>query len=334
MDSLEVALAATGAALLLGIMIYNAWVLRRNTPRRPEREQPAAPGAAAEALREAPLPAAPAIQGQLDERIDCIIPIVLEGPVSGEDIAARMPPGHRIGSKLFCVEAHHQMTGNWEPPQHGWLYDACRTGVQLANRSGALTQVEFSEFVIKTQALAEALGGSAECPDMKDEVNRARSLDTFATGHDLQLALNLRARQTPWSLGFVIQQATRLGFVPGAVAGKLALPSPHAGMPHVLEISYDQQVALAEDKDSLPLRQLVLSLDVPQIRPEENAFESLLYAASALATNMDGVITDPQGQPLTESGLQELRQGLESFYETLRKHELPAGDAVTRRLFS
>ena len=338
MDSLQPGLALAGGAILLGIIAYNAWVVRRNTPRQAERLEPEGPpesGEAADpALDAASLPAAPPVQGRLDERIDSIIPIALDAPVSGEELMARLPATHRIGSKPFAIEAHHRMTGKWEPPQHGWLYDACRAGVQLANRAGALTQVEFSEFVIKTQAFADAIGGAADSPDMLQEVARAKELDKFASEHDMQLVLDLRARATPWSLGFVNQQAAKLGFVAGAVAGRMVLPSPKAGMPHLVELSYDPQIALSDNKDNIPLHQIALSLDVPQVAPEENAFDSLLQAASALAQAMDGIITDPAGHALSEQAMSEIRAGLRTFYKALVKHKLPAGSPVARRLFS
>jgi hypothetical protein len=42
--------------------------------------------------------------------------------------------------------------------------------VQLANRMGALNNIEFSEFVVKTQAFADAVGGTPSFSDMLEEV--------------------------------------------------------------------------------------------------------------------------------------------------------------------
>ena len=45
--------------------------------------------------------------------------------------------------------------------------------MQLANRTGALNEIEFSEFVAKVQRFADALGATPDVPDMLQEVARA-----------------------------------------------------------------------------------------------------------------------------------------------------------------
>ena len=45
----------------------------------------------------------------------------------------------------------------------------------------------------------------ADFPDMLDVVARARELDDFASQHDAQLAVHLRANGAAWSVGYVQQ---------------------------------------------------------------------------------------------------------------------------------
>ena len=49
-----------------------------------------------------------------------------------------------------------------------------QVGVQLANRTGALNEIEYSEFVVKAQAFADTVNGAPEFPEMLDEVARAK----------------------------------------------------------------------------------------------------------------------------------------------------------------
>ena len=46
----------------------------------------------------------------------------------------------------------------------GQRYSAFQAGVQLANRTGALNEIEYSEFVMKAQAFADAINGAPEFP--------------------------------------------------------------------------------------------------------------------------------------------------------------------------
>jgi hypothetical protein len=131
----------------------------------------------------------------LDPLIDVLTAIDLDSPLSGDAILAAMPATRRVGSKPFAVEGlredgledEHEDGLVWEVPRPGRRYTSLQAGVQLANRTGALNDIEYSEFVIKAQAFADAIGGEPEFPEMHDEVARARELDAFAAAHDAQL---------------------------------------------------------------------------------------------------------------------------------------------------
>src|SRR5690606_10234661 len=130
----------------------------------------------------------------LDPMLDVLADIELEHPVPGEAVLAHMPATRRVGSKPYAVEGWSE-DGWWESPQPGGMYRALRAGVQLANRAGALNEIEYSEFVMKTQTLADALAGATtEFADMRDAIARARELDVFASENDVQLSITLRAR--------------------------------------------------------------------------------------------------------------------------------------------
>lgn len=271
----------------------------------------------------------------LDALIDVIAPIALDGRVvSGDAVLAALPATRRVGSKRFLVEGQSEATGDWEPPAAGKRYSALQAGVQLANRTGALNEIEYSEFVVKTERFAETVGGAAELPDMLHEVARARELDQFASQHDAQLGFTLRARGAAWSPGFVQQQAARIGFVAGSIPGRMVLASSVTGLPPVLDLSYDAQAALAEDPAHTAITEVTLNLDVPQVHREERPFERLRDAAFALAEAMDGVITDDARQPLRPEMIDTIGADLTRLYDTLDAHDLAAGSAQARRLFS
>jgi len=120
----------------------------------------------------------------LDALIDVIAAVEIDHPVSGDAALQAMPATRRVGSKLFSLEGLNTETGLWEHPRNGQRYSAFQSGVQLANRTGPLNEIEFSEFVTKTQNFADAINGAPEFPDMLEEVARARELDSFASAHD------------------------------------------------------------------------------------------------------------------------------------------------------
>jgi hypothetical protein len=364
MSSLTIALAVLGGLFLAAVVGYDAWVSRRNAPRQPDAPPPTGfdepqpahsdeepvlhvephptPGNERhEPLFDPDLPAPSALpipmadrRGGLDPLIDVIAPVSLDGLVSGDAAIAAMPATRRAGSKPVAIEGLNEHNGEWEPPVAGQRYGAFQVGVQLANRTGALNEIEYSEFVVKAQAFADAVGGAPEFPEMLDEVARARELDQFASAHDAQLAFVLRARHAAWSPGYVQQNAARLGFVAGMIPGRMVLPAAEAGLPPIIGLSFDTQAALADDPAQSAIRELTLSLDVPQVDRGEQPFARMRDAAATLTREMDGVVTDSDGQLLREETMDAIGADLEQLYDTLDSRDLAAGSHLARRLFS
>jgi hypothetical protein len=358
MSTLQLSLIVIGVLVLAAVMAYNAWVTRQSTARKAAQREINAPAAPAEASeRIEPMldgesgmsvnavpdagdtvPALPTLpladkRLGLDPLIDVIAPLSLEAVVSGDAVLAALPRSRRVGTKPFAVEGLNAVTEDWEAPRAGQRYQALQAGVQLANRSGALNDIEFSEFVVKAQAFADVVGAAPEFPEMLEEVARGRELDQFASSHDAQLGFMLRARRAAWSPGYVTQSAARLGFVPGALPGRMVLPGEVDSAP-ILSLQFDTQAALAEDPEQSALREVSLSLDVPHVARSERPYQRMREAAASLALAMDGVVTDDNGQPLAQELMDRIGADLESLYDALDGHDLSAGSPQARRLFS
>jgi hypothetical protein len=341
--SLTTALILAAVALLVVLAGHGLWSTRRAGPRR------ATPQAAAAADRVEPslgaLPAADAAAApmlsaaarrsgaRIDALIDAIATLALEAPVSGEMLLAHLPTSRRAGGKPFQIEGLNAASGEWEPLSLGQRYGELQAGVQLANRSGALNEIEYSEFVQKLQAMADAIGAVPDFPDMLDVVARARELDAFASPHDATLSVRLRANSVAWSVGYIHQCASRHGFVPGATVGRLVLPAAEEGAPPVLVLGFDAQAALADDPASAPVRELSLTLDVAQTPQEAEPFAAWQQAIRALADEMDASAIDDEGRPLTLQHFATIADELNKLYRGLESHDMAAGTATARRLF-
>ena len=360
--SLTAWLAIVGGLVLIAVLAHGLWTARRAGPRRmappieptmsgAERAEPTlneAQAAVAEPFDEHPplVPSlddtVPAVARQparkpstrIDALIDAIATINVEAPIAGEIALAHLPGSRRAGTKPFHIEGLNADSGEWELPMAGRRYGEFQAGLQMANRSGALNEIEYSEFVQKVQGFADGIGGFAQFPDMLDVVGRARELDQFAGAHDAQLAIRLRARGAAWTLGYVQQMALRHGFVPGAVPGRLVLPAQDEGAPPVLTLAFEAQAALAEDPQASSLRELTLALDVPQTPEALEPFAAWQEAARALSRDFEAEICDDRGQLLNLHAFAAIDQELDTLYKALASRDLAAGSLAARRLFS
>ena len=354
MSNLQIGLAIAGGLVLAGVVAHSAWTARKNQPKLATPQEPADESLKQTSLDASPERLEPSFEGDsglgslsnfallpslekkpgLDALIDVIAPIAVENQTSGEAALAAMPDTRRAGSKPFGVEGLNIATTEWEVPSANQRYSAFQCGVQLANRLGALNQIEYSEFVMKTQAFADAIDGEPEFPEMTDEVARARELDQFASAHDAQLSFTLRATGVAWSPGYVAQNAARLGFVAGAIPGRMVLAATERGGAPLLGLAFDTQAAMSEDPEQTALREVTLSLDVPQVPRAEQPFARMCESATALATSMGGVVMDDNGNVIAPAAMDVIGNELEQLYDTLDERDLSAGSVLARRLFS
>lgn len=339
MSTLQIGLAITGGIVLAVMVVHSTWISRRYQPRQAipelERVEPQATDVIPDPEdEELLLPQAVEKKPLMDPLIDVIATMTLEAPMTGDVILQAMPVTRRVGSKPLAIEGFNEKNQRWEIPVPGQRYDVLQAGLQLANRNGPINEIEYSEFVVKTQAMADLLGGTPEFPEMREEVARARELDVFASAHDGQLSMSLRARKTAWSPGYLQQNAAHLGFVAGALPGRMVLPGSRAGQPPLLGLVYDAQAALAEDPALSAIREVSLNLEVTHVDRKEKPFLRMREVAQHLAQSMDAVITDDNGQVLTEPALDLISADLEVLYDTLDERELSAGSVLARRLFS
>jgi hypothetical protein len=359
--TLATALALAAGAVLLALALHGWWRVRQARPRsgpvpsrfrpstlderaEPPLDAPAPPGGDTVPDGLAPLGAADGgLRGparrvpRLDALIDALVPLALDAPVSAEFVLQHAPPSRRAGSKPFYLEGLDTESGQWEPVTPGRRYGELQAGVQLASRSGPLNEIEYSEFVQKIEALAEALGARAEPPDMLEVVARARELDGLTAPLDAQLAVTLRSNGVAWSVGFVQQVAQRAGLKAGAVPGRWVLPAEEDGAPPVLVLAVEAQAALAAADDApqgSAVREAWLSLDVPQTPAAVEPFPAWHLMSKQLCDELDATACDDQGQPITLHAFDAIGREIDALYGRLEQLGLPAGSPAARRLFS
>lgn len=355
--SLTELLSLVGVLLIAALVAHNIWAARKAEVKRAETAPPADTERREPAMGDdSPVGEPPAVAevtlagnemvapegrplrrrgtARLDGLIDAIAPLTLEAPISAELALTHLPASRRAGTKPFMIEGLNAETGEWELPALGQRYGEFQAGVQLANRTGALNEIEYSEYAQKVERFAEAVGAMADLPDMLEVVARARELDAFAGQHDAQLAVQLRARQAAWSVGYIQQQAARHGFVPGVVPGRLMLPAAEEGAPPVLTLAFDSKAALAEDPNLAAVREATLAFDVPQTDPQQQPFSTWQASAFALAADMDADVVDDNGRPLNADSFGLIGSELGQLYRELGGRDLAAGTPVARRLFS
>lgn len=282
---------------------------------------PLAGAAAAPAAAPAPSEAAEKL---VDPLIDCMIPLKLEGAARGDKILPSLLKLRRVGNKPIHFVGL-AVSGEWEPIVHGGVYTELQAGVQMATRTTALNELEYSELVTRLRAVADEIGAEPEVPDMIEVMSDARTLHKFVAGHDAQLGVNLRSNGAAWAMTTLIGALENAGFDVGP-SGRFAMPDGAGGVLFTLSTNVNLG---AETTD-----RLTLLLDVPCVAPARDGFGAMVKCAKALALRLDATIVDDFEQPLLDAALDEIAGQVKDFYQEMEAADIPAGSPRALRLFS
>jgi len=286
--------------------------------------EPLAPLAgAATAPAAAPAPSE-AAEKLVDPLIDCMIPLKLEGAARGDKILPSLLKLRRVGNKPIHFVGL-AVSGEWEPIVHGGVYTELQAGVQMATRTTALNELEYSELVTRLRAVADEIGAEPDVPDMIEVMSEARTLHKFVAGHDAQLGVNLRSNGAAWAMTTLIGALESAGFDVGP-SGRFAMPDGAGGVLFTLSTNVNLG---AENTD-----RLTLLLDVPCVAPARDGFGAMVKCAKDLALRLDATIVDDFEQPLLDATLDEIAGQVKDFYQEMEAADIPAGSTRALRLFS
>jgi hypothetical protein len=272
-------------------------------------------------------PPAQLAENLVDPLIDCLIPLNIEGALRGDKILPALLKLRRVGNKPVHFVGL-AVNGDWEPIVHGGVYTKLQAGVQLATRSTALNELEYSEMVTRLRAVADEIGAEPEVPDMIEVMSEAKNLHRFVAGHDAQLGVNLASKGAPWAMSTLIGALENQGF-DVRPDGRFAMPDKEEGSSGVL-FTLSTNVNLGADTTS----RLTLLLDVPCVAPARDGFGKMVACAKSLELRLDAAIVDDFDQPLSDEALGEIAGQVGEFYQEMEAADIPAGSTRALRLFS
>lgn len=357
MTELQASLMAIGGTIVVGVITYNKWqeykakksvqkafssehddvLMNPATGADDTRHEPSLDGADASQVpvqeaQDSMSGLAPseeiqrAVQKELpvDELVDCAIPLAIEAPVRGEKILPKIQTLRHVGNKPVHFIGQRD-DGSWEPVAHGGVYFGLCAGVQLANRSNALNEIEYSELITRLRQIADEIEAEPDVPDMTEVMSRARSLHQFVAEFDAQLSVNVQSKGSPWAINTLLSALERQGF-DLRPDGRLVMPDGDGGV----LFSLSTNVTLAEETTS----RLTLLLDVPRVAPLRDGFGAMIACAKMLASRLDGIVVDDSSQPLSDASLGEIASQVDAFYKQMDASSIPAGSTRALRLFS
>ena len=351
MSELQLGLLGIGVLVVVGVLIYNK--LQEARLKRQAEEvfgsrhddvlmggrsggtapgRPAGPVERIEPTLSAPLAERGEASAMLDPRIDFIATLETDKAVAGEAISTAIVDSLANPAKAVSWECYNRQTASWEPLAAAGEYDMLRVGLQLADRKGAASQQELTDFAAMAQGVAEAIGARSTLAEPGAALQRAQQLDALCADVDVQIGLNL---------------VTRGGPVPGtrirALAEAHGLVLERDGRFHRRDDSGLELYTLcnmeaaafsAEGMKELATKGLTLLFDVARVPGGIVAFDRFVEFTRVLADALSAAIVDDNRQPLDDAALGKIHAQLQALYASMENQGIPAGSPLALRLFS
>ena len=276
----------------------------------------------------------PPAAAELDTAVDFIVELDCARPAAAQDLAH-----HAQGlvdetlAESVRWEGRDEAHGEWYPIDPAGRYRHVRVGLQLANRSGAVSERGLVSFSRAVQEIALALGAKTEPPDLPGALARAQALDRFCADVDVLIGLSVIGSESHTFPGTKIRA---LAEGAGLVLGK-------DGRFHRFGSDGIEEFALAnlepmpfhtKTVKTLQTRGVTALFDVPRVPPSDAAFRRFLDFAHELEQSLGGVLVDDNRKPIGQAALEAIARQLDRIHATMDAHGIPAGGLLARRLFT
>ena len=265
----------------------------------------------------------------IDDEIHAIVTLEPEGLLSGERAWSLLHAFRHAGRQpVMLVGVRGDLQ---EPIRAGQRYEAVLVAVQLANRSGPINEIEWSEFVAALQHVSEQIPAACEIPDMRETTSRARALDAQCVPLDAQIGINLASTQSGWTGQQVAELARDHGLILRP-DGRFHALDEHGATLFVLQ-NGDGGAFRADTLDAQQTSRLTLLLDVPRAPQDQRPFERLVELANRLSRSLEASIVDDQSHILSAAALASIGRQIEPVYAKLADAGMPAGSPRALALF-
>lgn len=365
MSELQISLLVIGVVVVLAVYGYSWWQQRQYRRRYGEAFQPhredalyhaATDNSAAEksvdeileeAVTEEALPSEPTQAGVTGERRRCprdcalldaatdyIAVLKLENPENAHVLAPLWQQRFDFG-KSVNICGLKAVGGAWEKvvAESKAPYSAFRLALQLADRSGAVSETRLEDFHHVVRDIASQLHAGAELPDVASAIARALELDKFCAEVDMMIGLNiLPSGERKFSGSEVASVAELHGMVLQA-DGSFHFSDENGHTLYILS-NYDNVPFLHHTLGQMWVGGLTLLLDVPRVEQPAQRFDGMAVLARQIAMDLRAALTDDHQVALGEPGLALIREQVSAIESRMLSGNIVPGSAQARRLFS
>lgn len=281
-----------------------------------------------------PTSAANNLPAELDQQIDLVALVHLNALRNGETLReALMPLPEFDKPTQWLGEAE---AGGWrhltrDQAQIQFIRMAC--ALQLADRSGPVTDETLRNFQLKVEEIASNLGATVEWRSATDPHRYARELDQFCVEVDVMIGFHIiHGGNGPFA-------GTKLRGLAEASGMKLREDGnfhseTENGATLFMMINQDQRPFTPETLRTAFVRGVTFQLDVPRVPNCTEIFSQMVLVARQMESSLGGRLVDDNQRPLGDAEIDQIRQQLKAICARMLARGIMPGTSTALRLFS
>ena len=318
-------------------MPFDAFTATETPPSEPKRVQ-AAPPQATVNIPASSISTSSAASPLLDydNNTNYIVNIRSESAIPNTHIAKLLQRKFDFGKPVYWL-GQQSINDPWEEITNESNVDSdgyshLKGCLQLADRAGAISEVNLSKFRDLVLDFASQTHATADCPDIVSTHEKAVMLDKFCAEVDVMIGINIISKDNGAFAGTKIRALAEASGFKLEPEGLFKYRDDNNNVLFTLS-NYESSPFLPENMKSLTTHGVTFLLDVPRVAHGERVFDQMTHLAKIFSNTLGGIMVDDNRVPLSDSGIQRSKQQLVEIQTSMKKNHIHAGSSSALRLF-
>jgi len=212
-------------------------------------------------------------------------------------------------------------------------YTNLRVCLQLADRSGPVSEVNLSEFRDMVQNFAEYVNAVANIPNIQETHAQAVLLDQFCAEVDVMIGINIISKDGGAFTGTKIRALAEASGFKLEGGGVFSFREATNDTVKFTLNNYESTPFLPDSIRTLTTNGITFLLDVPRVTNGKRVFDQMTHLSRIFATTLGGILVDDNRIPLSDSAIDKIKQKLSGIQAIMKSRDIPAGGEIALRLF-
>lgn len=205
--------------------------------------------------------------------------------------------------------------------------------LQLADRSGPVSEINLSRFRDTVEDFAAQTRAEVECPDITEAHAKAIALDRFCADVDVIMGVNIISKDGGAFVGTKIRALAEASGFRLESEGVFRYRDSETNAVMFSLGNFESTPFSPANMRTLATHGITFLLDVPRVANGEKVFDQMAHIARLFSSTLNGILVDDNRVPLSENGVKKSKQQVAHIQSIMAAHKIPAGSETALKLF-